>query len=269
MIKVFFTQILFFLFITNCFSQKFISGVVVNQSNGKPIEFVNIGVLGKNLGTVSSEKGAFVLKIDSGYNTETLLFSMIGFQPLSIKISDFNNESKKIIMQEQNYNLNEVVIKPKIFIEKILGIKTTNKHIQAGFSENQLGYELGVMMKNKKLAHVKTVHININYCIYDTIFYRLNIYNSKFENILKEPIYIKFAKDQLKETISVDLTSKNIITEGDFLVSLEHIKDLGKGGLYFCASFGKKMYFRKTSQANWIPFSTAGVSISVVADVEK
>lgn len=250
-----------------------ISGTVVNKATGKSIEYVNIGILGKSVGTVGNEQGEFSLKIDSAYKDETLRFSCIGYSPVSIKISEFTSDNKKIEMQESAVNLNEVVVKPKIFIEKTLGIKTTGKGATLGFSENKLGYEMGVMMKNKKSAYLKSVNINIASCTYDTIFYRLNIYkvvgDDEFENILKEPIYIKIAKEQIKETISIDIKSKNIVTVGNFLVSLEHVKDLGKGGLMLCCALTKRTYFRETSQGKWSSEGIAGASISVIADVEK
>ena len=56
--------------------------------------------------------------------------------------------------------------------------------------------------------------------------------------------------------------------EGDFLVSLEHVKNLGEGKLHFCAKLGTRSYFRSTSQANW-GSAPVGVSISVDAQVEK
>ena len=57
------------------------------------------------------------------------------------------------------------------------------------------------------------------------------------------------------------------MVEGDFLVTLEHVKDLGPGYLYFCAGLSKITYYRKTSHGKWktVPI---GVIISVVADVE-
>jgi hypothetical protein len=250
-----------------------ILGIVTNKVTKTPIQYVNIGIVGKSVGTVSDEKGVFNLKIDPIYKNETLLFSCIGYQAVSVKISDLINGSQKIEMQEAQHELKEVVVIPKIYTEKILGIKTTGKSVVAGFSENKLGYEMGVMMKAKKSAYLKTVNINIASCNYDTIFYRLNVYkvigDNEFENILTEPIYIKIAKEQIKETISIDLKSKNIVTEGNFLVSLEHVKDLGQGYLMFCSALMKKTYTRKTSQGAWETTSIAGVSISVVADVEK
>jgi hypothetical protein len=75
-------------------------------------------------------------------------------------------------------------------------------------------------------------------------------------------------KELVKDEIQIDLQPKNIVLEGDFLVTLEHVKDLGDGYLNFCAGLTDKTFFRKTSQGKWesVPF---GISISVIADVEK
>lgn len=250
-----------------------ISGIVVNETNGQPIEFVNIGIVGKNIGTVSDMNGRFSFLVDSKFDDDTLLFSSLGYNPLIIKIADFKkNSDKNVFLKEKTYELAEVVIRPKIFKQKTLGVTTKFKKIAAGFKDNLLGYECGILMKVKKAAYIKKVNINISSCSYDTIFYRLNIYKvhgkMDFENILREPIYIKMPKELVKEGLQIDLESKNIVVDGNFLVTLEHIKDLGEGYLYFCAGFTKKSYYRTTSQGEWktVP---VGISISVIADVEK
>jgi len=75
-------------------------------------------------------------------------------------------------------------------------------------------------------------------------------------------------KESVKKGISIDLQSKNIVVEGDFLITLEHVRNLGNGYLYFCAGLTNKTYYRKTSQGKWetVPI---GISVSVIADVEK
>lgn len=65
----------------------------------------------------------------------------------------------------------------------------------------------------------------------------------------------------------MNLHKHNIQVSGDFLVTLEHVKNLGKGGLYFCAQLGRSWY-RKTSQGDW-GSAPIGVSISVEALVEE
>ena len=125
----------------------------------------------------------------------------------------------------------------KNYKKKILGNETKSKVAQAGFTQNKLGYEMGVLMYTKKNTILEKVNLNVASCTYDTIFYRLNIYkklaSGEFENILKEPIYIQFEKEKIKETIQVDLSKYGIEVEGDFLVTVELVKDLGKGHLFF------------------------------------
>jgi len=266
-------SILAFLVTCNLLLGQNISGIVKNESNGNPVSFVNIGIAGKNFGTVSDLNGRFNLVIDSIFDNETLLFSSIGYYPFSIKVSDFKSSSDKTVrLKEKKYDLNEVIIKPKIFKSQTLGVTTKSNMMSAGFRDNFLGYEYGIIMKVKKSAFIKSVNFNIASCSYDSIYYRLNIYKvlgkMEFENILREPIYVIMPKQLVSNEIQIDLKSKNIVVEGDFLVTLEHIKDLGAGSLYFCAGFGDQTYFRKTSQGEWGK-SVAGISISVVADVEK
>ena len=165
-----------------------------------------------------------------------------------------------------------MIVKPLIFKEQVLGITSKSGTITGGFKDNKLGYECGLLIKNKKKAIIKSVNLNVASCTYDTIFYRLNIYESKendFENILIEPIYVYISKtDVLKNGLRIDLKDKNIIVDGNFLVTLEYIRDLGDFGLMFPVSLKQKTYYRKTSQGNW-ETAPVGISLSVIADIEK
>jgi len=254
------------------FGQKY-SGMVINKTTGKVVEYTNIGIVGKNMGTVSDDKGKFELTIDSQFDNDTIKFSNLGYISYSIKVSDFKKlKSLNINLEEKPYQIKEVTINPITFKHKTLGISTTSKVIQAGFDENKLGYECGILMKVKKSAKLEKVNINIATCTYDTIFYRLNIYKvtdkKEFENILQKPIYVNIPKDKIKGKLEIDLIPYNLIVDGDFLVTLEHVKNLGKGGLYFCVGLAGKTYIRRTSQGDW-DTSPIGISISVDAMVEK
>lgn len=267
------TIILLQLFVCEAFYGQSFTGIVKNKKSGQTIEYVNVGVKGKSIGTVSNEKGVFVLAIDSQYDNDSILFSCIGFFPFSMKVSDFKKqENHEIYLNEKIIQIKEVVIRKKQFKEKTLGISTKTKHMFAGFKDNKLGYELGVFMKVNKCALLERVHLNIANTSYDSVFYRLNVYKSlgknQFVNILEKPIYLSLSKEQIKETITIDLLQYNIIVNGDFMISVEHVKDLGKGSLNFSAQLFKNTYYRETSQAIW-ETAPAGVSISADVRVEK
>jgi hypothetical protein len=131
---------------------------------------------------------------------------------------------------------------------------------------------MGILMNSKKPAFLEKLTLRIATCTYDTIFYRINLYkvneNKEFENLLKIPIYIELPKEKVMDITEIDISEYSLEVNGDYLVTLEHVKDLGPGYLYFCAGLLNSTYYRKTSQASW-ETAPVGISLSVVAKVEK
>jgi len=275
-LKELFLFALIFLFLhllsISTYAQEF-SGVILNKSTNKPIEYVNVGIVGKGIGTVSCADGKYSLPFDSQFDDDTIMISCIGYKPFSMRLGEFRQlKNHNIYLEERVYKLADVVVRPRKFKQRVLGNTTKSQMVQAGFKENLLGYELGVYAQVKKSAKLETVNINISRCTYDSIFYRCNIYEVKgkreLENILKTPIYISFAKKDINETLSIDLAPYDIWVNGDFVVTLEHIKDLGPGFLNFSAGLARKTYYRETSQGNW-ETALVGIGINVVANVEQ
>jgi len=270
--KIRFLLLLLFCNVGFMFSQS-IRGVVSCQANAQTVAFANIGIVGKNVGTVSDVNGNFSINIAPEFENDTLLFSCIGYSPVKVKISDLSHANvNRVYMQESMTALKEVLVKPRKFRTEVLGVKSPSNKFAAGFSDNNLGYECGILMKNKKTAFVKSVGFRIADCSYDSIFYRLNIYEinheNQFENILRRSIFLKLSKKDVKDKVVINVEEHNIVVDGDFLVTLEHVKDLGKGYVNFCCTPLRNTYFRKTSQGKWETVPIA-VGISVVADVEQ
>jgi hypothetical protein len=79
--------------------QKTLVGQVVDASTQDPLPFVNIGLVDKNIGTVTDEEGYFQLEVDPlKYGKANLRFSMIGY------------ESKTFLLEE--YLQNELIVVP-------------------------------------------------------------------------------------------------------------------------------------------------------------
>ena len=58
--------------------------------------------------------------------------------------------------------------------------------------------------------------------------------------------------------------------DGDFLITYEYVNLQQNFLLCFCASIFHKTYMRSASQGTWeTPFSSGGISISVLVDVER
>jgi len=241
------------------YSQEIYKGNIIDKNSKETLPYINIGVIGKNIGTVSNDMGDFQIELNEKYDNDTLKFSSIGYKSLIFEVSNFkkiilNNPS--VQLEEAITELKEVVVSSRKLKEKILGNKTTSKKIRLGFTSNNLGNEIGIKIKIKKSP---TYIEDFNFCIvrneYDSIKLRLNFYDLKNglpnKNILKENIIIT---SQIKDgKLTVDLRDYDIVVYGDFFVSLEWIENLGdESGLTFSAGFlGSPIIFRSTSQDYW------------------
>ncbi|GAW90726.1 hypothetical protein FPS14_contig00095-0004 [Flavobacterium psychrophilum] len=83
-----------------------------------------------------------------------------------------------------------------------------------------------------------------------------------YENLLSENIY--FSTDIKKGKVSIDLTKYNIVVNQDVIITIEYIKELGKGGLNFSGGlFGNKLYHRQTSFSEWKKTGTVSLGFNV------
>jgi len=246
------------------------SGIIVDKKTKQPIAYANVGIPGKNIGTVSNEDGFFSLEVSD--IEDILKISCIGYYDYESLLKDFHNrEIDTIYLKKSVVDLEEIIIKPKNLKTKVFGVKTKSQAISAGFIGNAFGGEVGILMKNKHKAYLQKLYLNLT-STYDTLFYRINIYkkdeSGEFVNVLTKPIYFEQPGNVSTRPLIIDLVPYNLQIEGKFLVTMEFVKDLGEGSLYFSAAFFRKTYYRETSQSKWgtIPI---GVSISVEALVEK
>ncbi|MGA2408037.1 MAG: carboxypeptidase-like regulatory domain-containing protein [Bacteroidales bacterium] len=253
------TGLLFFvLFISGSVFSQSQKGKVLSSETNWAIGYVNIGIIGKNVGTVSDEFGNFTLNLDNIYNNDSLRFSIIGYEAKSFLVRNFKeNLIKNVYLTPVLYDLKEV----KVIYHRTKGIRlgtqVLSNSLKSGFANNNLGSELGIKVNVKNRVELKDINLNVAVCTFDSVTYRLNIYqsvnNTGYKNILTEPIYISFSKDKINNVITFDLTKYSIIIEGNVLIALELYKDLGEGSLLFHTEFFTGYtYHKKTSEGSWI-----------------
>jgi hypothetical protein len=274
--KKIFLVILFF-YSLSCTSQVF-TGKLIDAESKEAAEYVNVGIIGKNVGTVSDDKGVFSLELNNQFDKDTLKFSMIGFESQQFEVGKFkqkyqNNKEITIQLNRSNTTLEEIVVRPKTFVVKTLGNTAHSSTLIAGIKENNLGYELGTVMKIRKApAYIENINFNISVNKYDSVTFRVNIYKMKggkpAESILTEPIFI--TTTMKTGTLTIDMKKYNLEVEDDFLVSLEWIKKLDGNGLYFCAGlFNANSYKMATSQGDWYKIDKIGLGFYTTVLYEK
>lgn len=270
--KTFLFLFAFLLFIPVLNAQYILQGRIIDALTKEPLPFVNVGVLKKEIGTVSNEDGFFFLEVPDVFAKETLRFSMIGFDERDFQVTDLEAillSNNTLVLAEQTTFLEEVVLTAeKKWDTRVSGNATTSKLLMAGFTSNQLGNEIALFVKVKKTpAYIEGIQFSVVENIYPEVRFRVNVYSSEYrfpdENILKENIFVTL--NQSEGIISVDLKEYDILVDDDVFISLEWIdEDLGSEGLWFSAGvFGKSIYARSTSQAEWKKQRGLSLGISV------
>ncbi len=102
-----------------------IKGVVKDSLTNQPIPFVNIWVENENQATTSEEDGTFVFP--DSEKGKKFVFSAIGYQKKTISAA----QSKVVLLQPADYQLEEVVISNRLQTKEIQIGKTENTVCQA------------------------------------------------------------------------------------------------------------------------------------------
>ena len=240
-----------------------LQSTVVHFSTGQPIPFVNIGIIGKNLGTVSDEEGKFSLEAPkTGWSSsDTLRFSAIGYQSVDVVLLHEKELPKSIYLKPFTLTLPTVVINPKKFKRpKVLGHRNNSPKMVFYFQSNRLGTELCNRIEVKKGSYyLKKAHFNIAQNKFGELFFRVHVYENAEgkpgKNLLPKDLIVS---SELKSgTLSVDLAPYNLVVEDDFFIGLEWVKTLNKGNiskdLQFCIGLGQDggIFTKTTSQASW------------------
>lgn len=253
--------ILFVLIFINisCFAQlKVFDGLLKDIETNQSLAYVNIGIVDKNVGTVSDVNGKFELNLNNQFDNEVLKISMIGYVTQTFRVKVFKENLLKnnlIYLEKSVATLKEVVIRSKKLKTKILGNKLDKKTVSAGFVNNVLGNEIGIIVKiKKKPTYIEDFNAIVDYNNYGNFKFRINFYNLKNglpnNSILQENI---IANSTIKKgKLTIDLRDYNISVTEDFFVSIELIEGLGEGGLHFLADYsGTPIITRSASQGKW------------------
>lgn len=260
-----------FLFINQIVSaQIIVEGVVKEAGTGNPLAYVNIGLVGKSIGTVSDDAGKFKLTIPETNVLDTVRVSMLGYAPQVFTVTEFIKQlaDQEISMQTSSFLLPDVIVSGKELKERVLGNTTESQSVSVGFTSNRLGNEVGIIIKIKKApTFIKSFTASVVSKDNKPIKLRLNFYSLKDglpDNLIQDKNIFVNAPVQ-KGKLFVDLSSYNIVAEDDFFVSLEWIES-ASGNIMFSGSLiNGAIIARETSQADWEKVRSFGIGFTVKA----
>lgn len=252
-----YTLVFFQILSIHAFSQEIkMNGIIVDSDTKIPVEFVNIGIVNENKGTISNLNGDFKLNVSIKYINDSLTISHINYFTKKISIENFEN--KTIFLQPRTNELSEVVVTNNKIKKRKIGVKSYNPLLWLGvISETKDMVEIAQRINiSEKNVHIKYINFYLRKGFKsDSVFIRINFYRN-VDNTPDEKIVLdNILQKKLIEPgwIQIDLTRNNIFLEEDFFVSVEFIPDFKNPlEVYLGAILTKgKGFSRKNSQGKW------------------
>lgn len=250
------------------------AGRISDFVTDEDIEFVEIGILNHNTGTISDIDGRYQIDMSGINPDDTLRFSHTAYKTIGIKVSEYlSTIDKDIKLTPKNDEIETIVVNHRNFRQQTLGNNFKGDKYQGGFIQNVKGFECGVLLKIEKRAILQKLIMNISDCAYENIYFRVNVYKetgkNEFQNILGQPIYLQQKVTGNEKELVVDLSPYFVHVEGNTLITLQHIANIGMGQLLFAGSpKGSTSYYRTSSQGRWTK-APMKLSFRVEAMVEK
>jgi hypothetical protein len=272
MLRSFLLGFFLVLLITTTALAQVISGRVTDAKTGQPLAFVNIGVVGKALGTVSNEQGQYGLAFQEELAADTVRVSYMGYQPQLLTLRLLQSQPN-LALSAAAVALAEVRVQAsrRAWRDRTLGFmgnsETTTLHLDA----KDLGAETGtVIYLKRKPTKVLRANFNVAYNRVGNVTLRVNLYRLDAkgrptnEKLLQREVILRTAATH--GPISVDLVADNLVLTEDFFLSLEWVGGANAEALHdgvaFSAGIGyadNDIYYRATSQARWERLSAGAV----------
>ena len=210
-----------------------ITGKVVDFSNGNPVEYVSIGVIGTSFGTITNAKGEFSLEVKGQSNKAIFRFSMIGFMPQTFSLEELSIKKNVIRLVNEPIKLTEVVVKPFSGKFKKVGITDFTRPGQVcGWSGTEFGKGseegLRIALGNQNVK-LQSLHLRVWMQSFDSCLFRLHIRSVVNDlpanELLNENILLLITKKS--GWVDFDLRKYNLVFKEDIALTIEWIKVIG------------------------------------------
>ena len=256
--------VLFFVVFATVAVAQPINGHIIDAKTHAALPFVNIGVVGKALGTVADEQGRYQLPFQEKLAAETVRVSSLGYASRNIPLRELAAQPNVALVPEA-VALNEVRVQGRALFRRThtLGSTGNSENTTYTLNSKDLGGQLGTVVK---LSRHPTRLVNANFNIAQSAkgeaTFRLNLYRLDARGrptdtkLLARDIIVTMPV--VRGPVSVDLRAENLVFDEAFFLAVEMIKwvdaDTPAADFAFSASLGytnNEIYSRQTSQAPW------------------
>lgn len=173
----------FFVIIVSCNSAtaQTLTGKIVDQLTGEPLDYANIKVIGKDIGSISYSNGEFGIQLPASLTADSLRISYIGYHDRILSIADLDLDTHYTIKLEPRIQqLSEVEIKVKQETVKLGNIKIGRTYSGWGDFESLRGRIIGTLIDGMVCpVKAKSFAFRINHNEWDSVKFRLNFLEFK------------------------------------------------------------------------------------------
>lgn len=240
------------------------SRTVLSEATREPIIYASVGVINRNLGTVTDTMGNFSLKIPADFINDSIRISSIGYVAKTFAVKDISSIPDTIFLAGDAIMLREVVVKPQKIKHNTAGRKAAGGFIYIEVEGYKAaGQGLATPLKVKQRAWLKELGFTIltDNRPLSRMKFRVNIYRKEDNQYILQnfnPIYFDYHKSQLRDgQFTFKFPKEIMLEEGNYYIELEFLENFANE--YFIMKTkpltGKTRY-RYASQSDWetLPF---------------
>lgn len=249
-----------------------LAGTITDAKTGQGIPFVNIGVVGKVLGTVSNEQGAYHLGYQPALAADTVRVSSLGYQPRRLLLRELLAQPSLALVPAA-VPLGGVQVSARNPLRHLhtLGFTKADGNTTVSFNSHDLGAQVGTRIQlRRRPTLLRSITFNIATNQVGRLTFRVNILRLTAAG---EPTSVQLLPRNLLVTtdithgpVTIDLTADKLLLSEDFFLALEWVQggDAQRlhDGLMLMGGIGyanNDLYYRQTSQANWERLSAGAV----------
>lgn len=248
-----------------------IKGKVCDISN-KGLEYVNIGIKGKKIGTTSLTNGEFELRLPffELFN-DSIFISSIGYEQKSLPIKRFiHDEHCTIPLNNVTYKIKEIKVKAQKTKYKTYGIKRAGNGLIKGVVK---GIENAFLISTKgKEIKIEKINFGTN-AKNKLIRYRINFYKPK-DSVPGDRIYNKELlfenQSDANGWVNCNLSELDIFFDQDFYAAVELLPCLNENSELKRPHFIAKMIapgsvYLRDYYEDWVKFPiNSAINVSVI-----
>ena len=245
-----------------------ISGRVTDSRTHAALPYVNIGVVGKALGTVADEQGAYTLAFQKSLAAETVRISSLGYAARNLTLAELAAQPN-VALTPEAVPLAEVQVKGKALFRRTHTLGNTGNAEMATntLARNSLGGQVGTVIRlNRRPTRILNAVFNIARSSPGQVTFRVNIYRLGADGQPTEvkllPRDVIVTSSIVRGPITVDLSADQLVLNEDFFLAIELLKwdnpAQHEAEFAFSASVGyfhNEIYYRYTSEATWTKVS--------------